>query len=91
MTIGAAIASSMATVPTVASADSLPPPARTVYRPVGVSAVWPLMRFTNEKAKMGEFVNPLWIKLVGWGITLVIITLNVKLLLEVAGITGGGE
>jgi manganese transport protein len=51
-------------------------------------ACWPLMRFTGEKAKMGEFVNPLWIKLVGWSITLVIIGLNVKLLLEIAGITG---
>ena len=51
-------------------------------------ACWPLMRFTSERAKMGEFVNPLWIKIVGWSITLLIITLNVKLLLEVAGITG---
>ncbi|HWA26132.1 MAG TPA: Nramp family divalent metal transporter [Lacunisphaera sp.] len=52
-------------------------------------ACWPLMRFTGERAKMGEFVNPLWIKLVGWTITLVIIGLNVKLLLDIAGITGG--
>jgi manganese transport protein len=52
-------------------------------------ACWPLMRFTGEKAKMGEFVNPLWIKLLGWGSTLLIIALNVKLLLDVAGITGG--
>ena len=29
-------------------------------------AVWPLMRFTGEKAKMGEFANPLWIKVLGW-------------------------
>ena len=54
-------------------------------------ACWPLMRFTSERAKMGEFVNPRWIKIVGWSITLLIIALNVKLLLEVAGITGGGE
>ncbi len=52
-------------------------------------ACWPLMRFTGEKAKMGEFVNPWWIKLLGWAITLVIIILNVKLLLDIAGITGG--
>lgn len=52
-------------------------------------ACWPLMRFTGEKAKMGEFVNPVWIKLLGWTITLVIIALNVKLLLDIAGITGG--
>jgi manganese transport protein len=52
-------------------------------------ACWPLMRFTGDKAKMGEFVNPWWIKLLGWSITLVIITLNVKLLLDIFGLTGG--
>jgi len=52
-------------------------------------ACWPLMRFTGEKAKMGEFVNPWWMKLLGWTITLVIIGLNVKLLLDIAGVTGG--
>ena len=51
-------------------------------------ACWPLMRFTGEKAKMGEFVNPWWIKLLGWAVTLVIIGLNVKLLLDIAGLTG---
>lgn len=45
-------------------------------------AVWPLMRFTSEKAKMGEFVNPLWIKILGWTITAIIIILNVKLLVD---------
>lgn len=54
-------------------------------------ACWPLMRFTGERAKMGEFTNPLWIKLLGWTTTLLIIGLNLKLLLDVAGITGGGE
>jgi manganese transport protein len=44
-------------------------------------ACWPLMRFTSDRAKMGEFVNPWWIKLLGWGITLLIISLNVKFLL----------
>ena len=43
-------------------------------------ACWPLMRFTSDPAKMGEFVNSLWIRLLGWGITLLIIGLNVKLL-----------
>jgi len=46
-------------------------------------ACWPLMRFTGDRAKMGEFVNPWWIKLLGWTITLVIITLNVKLLIDI--------
>lgn len=45
-------------------------------------AVWPLMRFTGEKKKMGEFANGLWIKLLGWTTTLIIIALNVKLLLD---------
>jgi len=45
-------------------------------------AVWPLMRFTCEKAKMGEFVNPLWITILGWTTTIIIITLNVKLLFD---------
>lgn len=54
-------------------------------------ACWPLMRFTGEKSKMGEFVNPWWIKLLGWTVTLVIIGLNVKLLLDIAGVTGRGN
>jgi manganese transport protein len=45
-------------------------------------AVWPLLRFTGERAKMGEFVNPLWIKILGWTCAAVIISLNVKLLLD---------
>ena len=45
-------------------------------------AVWPLMRFTNEKAKMGEFVNGLWLKILGWTTTVIIIVLNVKLLFD---------
>jgi len=45
-------------------------------------AVWPLLRFTGERAKMGEFVNPLWIKVLGWTTAAVIITLNVKLLFD---------
>ncbi len=45
-------------------------------------AVWPLMRFTGEKAKMGEFVNPPWIKILGWTIAAIIIVLNVKLLFD---------
>src|SRR5258705_13081040 len=45
-------------------------------------AVWPLMRFTNEKPKMGEFANPLWIKILGWATAGIIIVLNLKLLLD---------
>src|SRR6201981_3649869 len=42
-------------------------------------AVWPLTRFTNEKAKMGEFANRLWMKILGWTVASIIIVLNVKL------------
>ena len=45
-------------------------------------AVWPLMRFTGEKSKMGQFTNPLWIKILGWTTAAVIIVLNVKLLFD---------
>ena len=45
-------------------------------------AVWPLMRFTDEKAKMGEFANRLWIKILGWTTAAIIIVLNVKLLFD---------
>lgn len=45
-------------------------------------AVWPLLRFTSEKAKMGEFVNPIWIKVIGFSIAVIIITLNMKLLFD---------
>ncbi|HEY4300906.1 MAG TPA: Nramp family divalent metal transporter [Candidatus Didemnitutus sp.] len=51
-------------------------------------ACWPLMRFTGERAKMGEFANPSWIKWLGWAVTLAIIGLNLKLLLDFAGLTG---
>ena len=45
-------------------------------------AVWPLMRFTDEKAKMGEFANPAWIRVLGWLTTAIIIVLNGKLLFD---------
>jgi manganese transport protein len=45
-------------------------------------AVWPLLRFTGDRAKMGSFVNPPVIKALGWTCAVVIITLNVKLLFD---------
>ncbi|MBK1884154.1 Nramp family divalent metal transporter [Luteolibacter pohnpeiensis] len=45
-------------------------------------AVWPLMRFTGERAKMGEFINPTWIKILGWLTVSIIIILNLKLLYD---------
>jgi manganese transport protein len=45
-------------------------------------AVWPLMRFTSDRAKMGEFVNPAWLKVLGWTVTGLILLLNAKLVLD---------
>jgi manganese transport protein len=45
-------------------------------------AVWPLVRFTGERAKMGEFANRLWLKILGWTTAAIIISLNMKLLLD---------
>jgi len=43
-------------------------------------AVFPLIMFTSDKAKMGRFVNPGWLKALGWIIAIVIAALNGYLL-----------
>ncbi|MFP5113864.1 Nramp family divalent metal transporter [Bacillaceae bacterium C204] len=43
-------------------------------------AVVPLIKFTSDKKKMGEFVNPLWLKILAWIVAIVIISLNIYLL-----------
>lgn len=43
-------------------------------------AVVPLVSFTNNKAKMGRFVNPSWIKWLSWVVAVLIIGLNGYLL-----------
>ena len=45
-------------------------------------AIWPLMRFTSDKAKMGEFANSGWIKILGWLTVWIVIILNAKLLFD---------
>lgn len=45
-------------------------------------AVVPLVRFTSDKTKMGEFVNPVWIKTLAWAVTVIIIGLNAYLLYQ---------
>jgi manganese transport protein len=45
-------------------------------------AVFPLVMFTSDRAKMGQFVNPVWLKTVAWAIALVIAVLNVWLLYQ---------
>jgi manganese transport protein len=43
-------------------------------------AVFPLVSFTSNRAKMGEFVSPLWVIVLAWAVALVIAVLNVYLL-----------
>ena len=43
-------------------------------------AVIPLVMFTSDKVKMGEFVNPRWIKICGWSLGVMIAALNAFLL-----------
>jgi manganese transport protein len=50
-------------------------------------AVIPLIRFTDDREKMGEFANRLWIKVLAWATAGIIVILNVKYLLDFFGIT----
>lgn len=45
-------------------------------------AVVPLVRFTSDKGWMGPFANPLWLKIVAYTITTIIIGLNVTMLVS---------
>jgi manganese transport protein len=46
-------------------------------------AVVPLVWFTSSRAKMGAFVNPRWLTVLSWGITAIIVGLNLYLLVGV--------
>jgi manganese transport protein len=43
-------------------------------------AVFPLVRFTSDRFKMGEFVNPAWLKVLAYTVAVVIAALNAWLL-----------
>jgi manganese transport protein len=45
-------------------------------------AVFPLVMFTSSKLKMGEFVNPAWLKVLAYLVASVIASLNVWLLFQ---------
>ena len=45
-------------------------------------AVFPLVMFTSDKAKMGEFVNPRWLKALAYTVAGVIASLNAWLLVQ---------
>ena len=47
-------------------------------------AVVPLVMFTSDRKKMGEFANSLWVKILAWLVTALIIALNAKLLFDFA-------
>ena len=46
-------------------------------------AVFPLVAFTSDKVKMGEFVNPAWLKVLAYVVALAIAGLNIWLLLQI--------
>lgn len=45
-------------------------------------AVFPLVMFTSNRRLMGEFVNPIWLKILAWLVAITIGGLNVWLLLQ---------
>ena len=45
-------------------------------------AVFPLVMFTSDAAKMGRFVSPFWLRSLAWIVSLVIAVLNVWLLYQ---------
>ena len=50
-------------------------------------AVIPLVCFTSDRVKMGDFVSPRWIKVLAWLTAAIIVILNVKFLLDFVGLT----
>ena len=45
-------------------------------------AVIPLVQFTSDRAKMGAFVNPTWLKVLAWTTAYVIAALNAWLIVQ---------
>src|SRR6266849_4096204 len=54
-------------------------------------AVFPLVRFTSDRLKMGEFVNPPWLKALAYLVAVLIALFNAWLLVQTfLGVGGGG-
>lgn len=51
-------------------------------------AIFPLVAFTGERAKMGAFTNARWVQMTAWVAAAFILLLNLKLLSDLFGITG---
>ena len=45
-------------------------------------AIIPLIIFTSDRKKMGQFVSPFWLKLLAWLCAGIIVVLNVKYLFD---------
>jgi manganese transport protein len=52
-------------------------------------AVFPLVAFTSDRVKMGEFANPAWLKGLAYLVAFVIAGLNIWLLLQFLRVSGG--
>jgi len=48
-------------------------------------AVFPLVRFTSDRLKMGEFVNPPWLKVLAYAVAFAIASFNAWLLVRTIG------
>ena len=48
-------------------------------------AVFPLVKFTSENMKMGEFVNPQWLRALAYLVACIIAALNIWLLIQFFG------
>jgi manganese transport protein len=46
-------------------------------------AVFPLVAFTSDRRKMGQFVNAPWLKVLAWAVALIIAGLNAWLLIQI--------
>ena len=42
------------------------------------------VRFTSDRIKMGEFVNPRWLSVLAWVVAAIIASLNARLLVQTA-------
>jgi manganese transport protein len=54
-------------------------------------AVFPLVRFTSDKAKMGEFANAPWVQVLAYLVAMVIAGLNIWLLVQTGQAWLGGR
>jgi manganese transport protein len=46
-------------------------------------AVFPLVAFTGDRRKMGEFANRLWLRILAWAVAILIAGLNAWLLIQI--------